>query len=215
MAGLKTNSKDKGYLDKLLSQSMVYAIGNIGVAVIGFIALPLLTRLLDLNIYGQYVVIYQVVFTFSTLATGWASTSYLRFFETTSDKGNFISTQFWGVTVSALTLSAPAILFTLVLFSLEKIAIKNYNLGWIIILLLGFSLFQYYLSVARTQNKSAWYSFGNISHAAIRFLGGALFVFFSNEANVSLMIISWALALFFLRFSIHMAFFMAKYCISH
>jgi len=185
----------KSTLFSTLSDSAIYAAGNVSVAAIGIIALPILTRVLKPEVYGQYIIIYQIVYIFMTLIAGWTGNAYLRYFPSSTDRRGLLTTNLVGVLASSLLFSLPAVYSASILFKGEDVAFPG-SLGFVIVLLLWFfSLLQFYNFVLRARGEPGWFSFANIMNTAGRFIGGAFVAYLLQSYELIAMLITWGLTI--------------------
>lgn len=118
-----------GLLKKIHSQSVVYALSNVGVAAIGFLALPVLSWILGLEVYGQYVIVYQIIYVFGTLISGWATTAYLRYYPESIEKNKLLGTYLTGIITGSILFLIPAMYLSKKLLANNGAVDALHNIG--------------------------------------------------------------------------------------
>jgi O-antigen/teichoic acid export membrane protein len=178
-----------------LSESAVYAVGNLSVAVIGIIALPVLTRVMPPYVYGQYIIIYQIINTFMFVVTGWTGNAYLRDFPNSENREELLRTNLFGVVISVIFLSFPAILSARLLLQGEELGFSGL-VGWIIVFfLLLYSLLRFYNFVLRARGKPAQFSVVNVLNAFGRLLISAVLAYLLVPYGLLAMFLGWGLTM--------------------
>ena len=149
-----------------------YLPAQIVSAIIGFISIPIITRLFSPGEYGNYVLVMATVGVFSTIV-GWLSMSIIRFYSAYERDGKL--NEFHGniikltiISITAVSLTALGILVILK----SHISTNLYLLMWIgIPVFILSSSFQVLLHFLRAKRQINWYSSFRIwnSIAAISF----------------------------------------------
>lgn len=136
-----------------------YLPAQIVPGVVGFISIPIITRLFSPGDYGDYVLVVATVSIFSALV-GWISMSIIRFYPVYERDGKL--GEFYGNVIVSAIISVAIIGFigSIILLLLKPyFSSCFYNLMWVgmlvFILTSFFGVFQYFL---RAKRQVGWYS---------------------------------------------------------
>ncbi len=101
-------------IKKLFRQSSQYLIGNIAINAIGFISLPILTRLLPLAEYGLFSLVGASIFILVAISKFGLQHAAIRFYAVNKDNphrlSTFYSTLFWSTLILAVLMSGSFLL---------------------------------------------------------------------------------------------------------
>jgi len=143
----------------LFSDMRRYLPSLIVTAIMGLIAIPIVTRLFSPGDYGNYVLTIATVGVFSTIV-GWLSMSIIKFYpayERDGKLGEFYPNIIKLTAVSILVISL--VFLSILLFAKSHISPKLYSLMWVgiavFILTAIFNVFQDFL---RAKREVSWYS---------------------------------------------------------
>ena len=163
-----------------LKDAIKYLPALIAPGIVGFVSIPIVTRLFHATDYGYYSLAMATVMVLTTLS-GWLPMSIIRFYPAYErDKkldifcGNIIKSTF-------ITILAIAVLFSIFLLSIKNyLSSKLYLLMSIgigvFVVIAVFSVFQYFL---RSKRQVGWYSGFAVWRSIVGFgLGLALIVLF-------------------------------------
>ena len=146
--------------------------------VIGIISIPIITRLIPPEEYGNYVLVLAAVSVLSAVGTTWLSSSSIRFFpsyELDKREGEFFSVVIKLIFVSVMSILLIA-LFVL-FFTRSFISSNLYSLLYIgILLFVTTSVSDVFLSILMAKRKASWYSFIKIWHCVIGFIIGIILI---------------------------------------
>lgn len=162
----------------LLKDLAKYVPSKVIPAVVGLIAIPLLTNLFAPDAYGDYRLVLATVVLFGT-ATGWLPSSIIRFYpakEVEGTLGSFYANliRFWAV--STLILSSIWVLILIV--AQESISDRLHDLFWIgLAVLVTQSVFGVLAALVRSRRQINFYSLANMWRAIGALVSGLFFVF--------------------------------------
>jgi O-antigen/teichoic acid export membrane protein len=147
-------------IKELIKDLTKYLPSQITPAIVGLIALPIITRLFPPEDYGNYVLVMATVSVFSTIAVGWLCSSTIRFFP--AYKLNFRLGEFHSTVVRLAIISVVAIslLFLGILFFLQgHISTNLYSLIRIgILVFIVTSCSDVLLQFLRAKRQVTWYT---------------------------------------------------------
>jgi O-antigen/teichoic acid export membrane protein len=161
----------------LLKDLARYVPSKIVPALVGFVSIPLLTKLFPPDAYGDYRLALAAVVLVGT-AAGWLPSSILRFFPAQDSKGNlgfFYANLFRFWAFSTLVLSAIWVL--VLVMGRESINDRLYQYLWIsLALLISQSIFGALAALVRSRREINSYSFASMWRAVMVLAVGAFFV---------------------------------------
>jgi O-antigen/teichoic acid export membrane protein len=148
-------------------------------AIVGIVALPIVTRLFPPADYGSYVLVIATVSVLSTIA-GWAGMSVVRFYPAYEKDGKATEFAELVVKLTLLSIGATSIVFLCVLLSLRNRVSENiYHLMGIgIFVFILTSLFTVLLDFLRIKRQIKWYSGFSVWKSITALVFGVLFVIF-------------------------------------
>lgn len=166
---------------ELLEDMIKYLPSYIVPAIVGIMAVPIITRLFPPQDYGNYILVLTTVSILSAIASAWLSASVIRFFPVYKLSGQveeLYSTviKLTIVSLVAISLTSLGILF----FAQDHISANLYSLmriGVLVFIVTSFS--QVLLDTLRIKRKVIWYSSITIWRSIAGLgLGVALIIFF-------------------------------------
>lgn len=129
-------------------------------ALVGIIAIPIITRLFPPEVYGNYILTVGTVSFLSTIAIAWLSSSTIRFFpayELSNELNKFYSVLF---KLTVFSVGTVSILFLAILFLLKNQVSANLlflmHIG--VLLFVVRSFWSVFLNLLRAKRKIIWYS---------------------------------------------------------
>jgi len=129
-------------------------------ALVGIIAIPIITRLFPPEIYGKYILVIVTVSFLSTITVTWLSSSTIRFYpvyELNNELNKFYSLL---IKLTISSVGAISILFLIILFLLKNQVSKTFlflmRIG--VLLFIVSSFWSVLLNVLRARRKVGWYS---------------------------------------------------------
>jgi O-antigen/teichoic acid export membrane protein len=150
-------------------------------AVVGLVAIPIITRLFPPGDYGDYALVMVSVSVATGIGSGWISASVIRFFSACQRENRL--GEFYGTTIKLALISIATILIVglgILLIVKSHISANLYFL--MLIGLLSFAIISFYSvihSILRAKRKATWYSFFIIWRSVVGLgLGVALVVCF-------------------------------------
>ena len=147
-------------IKELIKDIAKYLPSQITPAIVGLIAIPIITRLFPPEDYGNYILVMATVSVLFTTAVGWLGSSIIRFFP--DYKLNFRLGQFHSTVVKLAIISVVAIslLFLGILFFLQgDISTNLYSLMRIgILVFIVTSCSDVLLQFLRAKRKVTWYT---------------------------------------------------------
>ena len=157
-----------------------YLPSSIVPAVVGLIAVPIITRLFSPNDYGNYVLVLATVSVLLLVTAGWLSSSTIRFFpayQLNSDLGEFYATivKLALISVAIITFLSLGILF-LIKGSISSSFYSLMRIG--ILVFIVTSLFNVLLHFLRAKRHIGWYTFFSIWHKVMALAFGVVLVVF-------------------------------------
>jgi len=173
--------------------SIIYASGNFGVSLIGIVALPVLTRVLGQRLYGQYILVYQILNLAMLLGSGWASSSIVRFLPASERKSELIVSTFAALAVAFLALSVPVGLGVSFLLDRGDLGLSSDILFYVVIeaVLALFFAHRLLAEICRAIGSPFWYSAAQIVNAVSRILAGIVPILFLGIAPLLAMYMGW------------------------
>lgn len=147
-------------IKELFKDSAKYLPSMVVPAMVGIIAVPIITRLFPPEVYGNYALVTATVTFLSAISIGWVGSSTIRFFPAYKLNGEL--NKFYGLLLK-LTISsvgATSILFLIILSSLKtQIPANLCFLMCIGVLLFMVSSFRaVFLDLLRAKREVVWYS---------------------------------------------------------
>ena len=147
-------------IKELFKDSAKYLPSMAVPALVGLIAIPIITRLFPPEVYGNYILVIATVSFLSTIAVAWLGSSTIRFYPAYELNGEL--NKFYSVLLK-LTISsvgAVSILFLIILFLLEsQVSVSIVSLMRIgVLLFIVSSFWSVLLNVLRAKRNAGWYS---------------------------------------------------------
>ena len=174
----------KGFLKDLA----LYSPGKIIPGIIGFITIPIVTRLFSPQVYGNYSLVMVTILVLTNIA-GWLPMSVVRFYPTYErDKQLNV---FYGniIHLLLLTLATLSLCFLLCLVIMKpKINMPLFNLMIVGIGVFIFSgIYEIFLDFLRSQRKAKWYSIFTVYKSAGSITIALIFILLLQRGIVSLL----------------------------
>ena len=147
-------------IKELFKDSAKYLPSMVVPAIVGIIAIPIITRLFPPEVYGKYVLVVATVSFLSAIAVAWVGSSTIRFFPAYELSGELNKFYTVLLKLTIFSIGSVGILFLATLFSLKnKISPDFYFLMCIGALLFVVSSFwSVLLNLLRAKRKVARYS---------------------------------------------------------
>ena len=189
-------------IKELLKDMGKYLPSQIAPAMVGFIAIPIVTHLFPPAIYGDYVLVMATVTVLATIV-GWLPTSIIRFYpayERDRKLDEFYANVIKLTAISILIISLAFL--SILLLTKSHISSKLYSLMWVgiavFILTAAFNVLQHFL---RAKRQVSWYSGFSIWKSVMALAFGVLLIMAFHFGIESLLwgsILSLAIAFPFL-----------------
>ena len=147
-------------IKELFKDSAKYLPSMAVPAIVGIVAIPIITRLFPPEVYGNYILVIATVSFLSTIAVTWLGSSTIRFYPAYELNGGL--NKFYSVLLK-LTISsvgAISILFLIILFLLKnQVSVSIVSLMRIgVLLFIVSSFWSVLLNLLRAKQKAGWYS---------------------------------------------------------
>ncbi|MCZ7403011.1 MAG: oligosaccharide flippase family protein [Candidatus Methanoperedens sp.] len=162
---MKNNDKNaektiQNLLKNIGQDAFIYFPSKILPVLLGFISIPIYTRLFSTSEYGDYSLVMATVNLISVLGIVWLSSSTLRFYDSYKKDKNlntFYSTLLFSLLISLILIS---ILGLLVLFLLRNILPEQtFRLMYLgIIFFIIYNVFDVHMTILRADQKSGFYT---------------------------------------------------------
>lgn len=190
---MKTDSVS--IFDKVIKSGFLYLLSQIIASLVGFIVVPIYTRLFDIEDYGKFVILIANLNIMQLLCNGWLSSSILRHYTVyRNNQKGFISNVLLVLLVSIVIVSIAAFF----LFGIPAICPElSLNSKILIIALFVFmSIFESMLTILRASEKNLFYSIFFITSVVSRaFLGITILL---QSRKLESVFLGWLIVYFFL-----------------
>lgn len=160
---------------------MKYLPGKIVPAIVGFISVPIITRLFPPETYGNYAFALSIV-NFLAIAVGWVGMSNIRFYPVYEKQNKLLE-----YSSVVFKIASYSILITAILFSVTLILIKStlnselFGLLWVAIpFFMLFTFFTVSQNFLRVNNRVGLFSLSGIWRVITSFLFGLALVVWFN-----------------------------------
>ncbi|MDY6933074.1 MAG: polysaccharide biosynthesis C-terminal domain-containing protein [Spirochaetota bacterium] len=161
-----------------INDAIKYIPARIVPGIVGFISIPIITRLFPPKEYGYYSLAITTISIFITV-TGWISMSTIRFypaFERENKVNQFLWNIFWSAIISTFSLTVIFVIF--ILFIKTYIPLQLY---FLLLAGAGFfavcSIYNVFLSILSAQRKIIWFSGFSVWRSIMSLSLGLLFIF--------------------------------------
>lgn len=145
---------------------------------VGIISIPIITRLISPEEYGNYVIVLATITFFSSIASAWLSASSIRFYP--SYKQDNCLEKFYSVIIKLvfiIVISLSFISLIILFFIKNSISVSLYSLMYIgLLVFIVSSIYDVFNSILRAKRKASWYSFSQIWHYVIKFILGIILI---------------------------------------
>lgn len=145
---------------------------------IGIISVPIITRLISPEEYGNYALVLAAVAILTAFSTAWLSSSSVRFYPFYTLYNRL--EEFYGVVVKLIFISVISIIIIslIISFIIRNFILANlYSLMYIgLFIFLVESFFEVFLDILRARRKVSWYSFFKIWRSAASFIFGIVLI---------------------------------------
>jgi len=154
-------------------------------AIVGIIAIPIITRLFSPDEYGNYVLVMATVSLLSTLAVAWLNSSTIRFLPAYELSGKVNQFRTVLLKLMLLSIGITFVLFLGILFLLKNCISSNfYSLMRIGIFVFAISsCWSILINFLRARRKAAWYSTFSV-WASIAGLGFGILIVLNFDLGV-------------------------------
>ena len=143
-------------------------------SLVGIISIPIITRLIPPEEFGDYTLVLAIVAILSALASAWISASIIRFFP--SYKLHDRLEEFYDVIIKLIFISVMSILLIsliILFFTRNFFSTTLYSLMHIgLLVFIVHSIFEVFLSILRAKRQLNWYSFFKIWHRMVGIIVG-------------------------------------------
>jgi O-antigen/teichoic acid export membrane protein len=154
-----------------------YLPGKIVSAVIGFISIPVITRLFPPEVYGNYALALSIV-NFLAITVGWVGMANMRFYPVYQREGRLLQYSSLVFKIAVYSIFSAAFIFAIsLIFVKSSIDRDLYRLLWFAIPF--FMLFTFFLvsqNFLRVNNQIGWFSISGIWRLVTSFLFGITLV---------------------------------------
>ncbi len=165
-------------IKELLKDIVKYFPSYVVPAIVGIIAVPIVTRLFPPADYGNYVLVLATVSILSAIASAWINASIIRFFSEYKQSSRLEELYSTTIKLTLLSVITISLIFGCVLFIAQRHLSANlYSLMRIgILVFIVTSCSQIMLGFLRAKRQVTWYSFFTIWHNVAGIGLGIVFV---------------------------------------
>jgi O-antigen/teichoic acid export membrane protein len=168
----------KDYLKTAGKTTILYLPGRIIPAIIGFLSIPVFTRILGVEKYGDYSLILTTISVFTIFTTVWVENSTVRFYPHRDVKeiSSFTKTIFLSVVFNVITFGIIFLTVALILKNSKQYSCLVNNFLWGIAAFCSISLFHSFNSIFRAKQNASRYSIDAILFALGKLILAVLFL---------------------------------------